>query len=251
MINLSATIITLNEERNLPACLKFLESLVDEVIVVDSGSRDRTVEIAKELGARVYYHNFDNYADQKNWALSKARGRWILAVDADERIPPKLAEEIKQAVNSTEYVGFLIPRRNFILGAEIKHSRWSPDKHVWLWRKGYGEWMGNVHEEVVVNGKTGELKEAKIHYQDKTIAEFINTNDRYSTLQARGMFTQGIKFSFLKMLHEALFEFFVRFVYKKGFLDGWRGLALASMMFFYKISVWWKLFRLETSPKKR
>lgn len=249
MNNLTATVITLNEEHNLPQCLESLKNLAGEVIVVDCGSQDKTVEIAKRFGAKVFHRKFDNFANQKNWAADKATKDWILSVDADEIITKKLADEIKKAIHTDKFLGYLIPRRNFILGAEIKYSRWSPDEHIWLWKKGQGKWLGDVHEEVVVDGKVGRLQEAKIHYQDKTIAEFMATNDRYSSLKAKQMLQQGMKFSIFKMIRDSLFEFSVRFIYKKGFLDGLKGLVLAYLMAVYKLNVWLKLRRLEAEQK--
>lgn len=242
---ISTTIITLNEEENIEKALKNLSGLVSEIIIVDSGSTDKTIGIAKSLGAKVFYRKFDNFANQKNWAVSKAENDWILSLDADEEISNELAAEIKQAIRNNKYNAYLIPRRNFILGKEIKHSRWSPDKHIWLWDKRFGKWIGDVHEEVVVNGKVGSLKNPKLHYSHKTINEFIKSNDHYSTLEARALLRRGVKFNFLKMIWQAKFEFILRFVYKMGFLDGWRGFVLAYLMGIYKLMVWIKLWELD------
>jgi len=244
-MTISAIVITLNEEDKIGSAIKSLKDLADEIIVVDSGSSDKTVETAEKLGARVYFRKFDNFANQKNWAVSKANNDWILSLDADERIPEELAAEIKEAVKNDQYKGYLIPRRNFILGAEIKHSRWSPDIHIWLWRKDYGRWVGDVHEEVVVIGKVGLLKNSKIHNSHQTISSFMKANNLYSTLEAKLLLKNKIKFSLLKMFWEALFEFLVRFLYKKGFLDGSRGFILAYLMSIYKLAVWIKLWELE------
>jgi glycosyltransferase involved in cell wall biosynthesis len=242
---LTATIITFNEQEDLPRCLESLNELAREVIIVDQGSQDKTVEIAKRYGAKVFTREFDNFANQKNYALSKANGKWILSIDADEVIPSELKEEIKKVLANPDYSGYFIPRRNFILGAEIKHSWWSPDKHIWLWRKGQGEWEGEVHEEVIVKGKVGQLENAKLHYQDKTIKSFIAKNNRYSTILSQKMFEQKEMYSLAKMLKAVFFEFTVRFIYKLGFLDGWRGLVLAILMSYYQYQVWTKLRKLD------
>lgn len=249
MIRLSATIITLNEEINLARCLDSLSGLAGEIIVVDSGSKDKTVEIAKKYGAKVFHRDFDNFANQKNWATFKASGEWILSIDADEEISPQLSKEILQAIKSSEYNGFFIPRRNFILGAEIKHSRWSPDTHIWLWKKNVGKWQGDVHEEVVVVGKIGELRAGKIHHQDGTIGGFLVTNRKYARLTAQEILRKRGKFSLINLFWDPIFEFSIRFIYKKGFLDGWRGLVLALAMAFYKIDVWLQVLKLEFEKK--
>lgn len=242
---ISATIITLNEEENIEKAVESVKGLADEIIVVDSGSTDKTIEVAKELGAQVYHRKFDNFANQKNYAVSKARGDWILSVDADEEISADLAKEIKEAVKNNQFVGYLISRRNYILGKEIKHSRWSPDRHIWLWKRDKGRWVGEVHEEIVVLGKVGLLKSSKIHNSHKTVSEFIKANNQYSNLESHEMFRRGVTFSFWKMTKLALSEFFIRFIYKKGFLDGWRGFVLVYLMAIYQLMVWIKLWELE------
>lgn len=242
---ISATLITLNEEDKIEKVLKNLEDLVDEVIVVDSGSSDSTVKLARKHKAKVFYRKFDNFANQKNWAASKAKGKWILSVDADEEIPYQLKTEIRQSIKNTQYHAFFIPRRNFILGGEIKYSRWSPDKHIWLWKKDFGKWIGEVHEEVVVEGHVGELKTAKIHNSHQTVSEFVNSNNFYSTLYAQKLFKKNIKFSLARMFWNAFFEFNIRFLYKFGFMDGWRGFVLAYLISIYQLMVWIKLWELE------
>lgn len=242
---ISATIVTLNEEGKIGKLIKSLDCFVDEVVVIDSGSTDNTVKIAKNLGAKVFFHEFENFANQKNWAVSRTKGDWILSVDADEEIPVNLADEIKEVVKNNNFAGFLIPRRNFILGKEIKYSRWSPDTHIWLWRRDSGKWIGDVHEEVKVSGKIGLLKNSKIHNSHETMSSFLGSNNLYSRLEAESLYKKHIKFSFYQMFMSSLFEFFVRFIYKLGFLDGKEGFVLAYAMSIYKLSVWIKLWELE------
>lgn len=242
---ISVTIITLNEEKNIKAALESVKDLANEIVVVDCGSKDKTVEIAKRFGAKVFSRKFDNFANQKNWATLKTSNEWILSLDADEIISKELAGEIKIAIQDNNYSGYLISRRNFILGAEIKHSRWSPDKHIWLWKKNKGKWVGDVHEEVEVFGKVGLLKGSKIHYSHESVSEFMEANNQYSNLEAQILFKRGTRFSFWNMIKPALFEFFVRFFYKGGFLDGWRGFVLSYLMAIYQLMVWIKLWELE------
>ena len=242
---ISATIITLNEEDRIEKAIHGVLGAADEIIVLDCGSTDKTVEKAKRAGAKIYFRKFDNFSNQKNYAASKTSGDWILSLDADEEIPKQLILEIKNAVKNKIYNGYLIPRRNFILGKEIKYSRWSPDTHIWLWKKNFGKWVGDVHEEVVVEGKVGRLKNAKIHNQKETISEFIKANDFYANLLAESLFKKGKRFSFFKLIRDPIFEFFIRFFYKLGFLDGFRGFILSYLMAIYKISVWIKIYELQ------
>lgn len=242
---ISATIITLNEEENIKTAIKSIKGFVDEIIVVDSGSIDKTVEIAEELGAQVYHRKFDNFANQKNWAMTKATNEWTLSLDADEEISVSLRQEIRQATENKEFAGFIINRRNFILGKEIKHSWWSPDEHIWLWKKELGKWVGEVHEEVKVLGKVGRLKNTKLHFQSKSVSKFLESNEFYSQLLAGSLFKKGIKFSLLHLIWDPIVEFFIRFIYKMGFLDGLRGFILSYLMAIYKVSVWIKIYELQ------
>ena len=242
---ISATIITLNEEKNIKKVLENLKDLADEIIVVDSESADKTVTIAKNLGAKVFTRKFDNFAYQKNYAVSKTTGDWVLSVDADEEISSNLSQEIKFAVKNKEFSGFLIPRRNFILGAEIKHSWWSPDEHVWLFKKNFGRWEGEVHEEVKVLGKIGKLKNAKLHFQENNVSNFLESNEFYSTLLANSLLKKGVRFSIIHLLWDPILEFLIRFIYKLGFLDGIRGFILSYIMAIYKIMVWIKIYELQ------
>ncbi|OGE19723.1 hypothetical protein A3J19_05465 [Candidatus Daviesbacteria bacterium RIFCSPLOWO2_02_FULL_41_8] len=242
---ISAVLITLNEQKNIRKALTSLKGLADEVIIADSGSRDNTLKIAREFNTEIYFRKFDNFANQKNFALSKATNEWVLALDADEEIPSVLAEEIRKAVKNEQYSGYLIPRRNFIFGTEIKYSRWSPDAHIWLWKKNSGKWVGDVHEEVKIAGKVGLLKSSKIHNSHQTLSSFFRANNLYSDLEAQSLYKKNIRFSFLKMFLTPIFEFILRFFYKRGFLDGKIGFALSFAMGIYKLSVWIKLWELE------
>ena len=236
---LSVTIITLNEEKDLPRCLNSLKGVVDEIVVVDSGSSDKTVDIVKKFGSKIFYRKFDNYAAQKNFAAEKAAGDWILSVDADEVIPPELAKEIKSQISQehSSFNSYSIPRKNFILGEYIKHTRWQPelDRHIWLWRKGWGKWVGKVHEEIVAKGQVGRLKYAKVHYQYETINQFMCMINNYSNIDASERVKKGSKFSLLRLFFDPIYNFSVRYFYRAGFLDGWRGFILSYLMAVYHL----------------
>lgn len=241
---LSATIITLNEEKDLPRALESLRDLVDEIILVDSGSTDKTLQIARKYGAKIYKRKFDNYANQKNFAASKASGEWILSLDADEEIPPQLEQEIKRVIRNEKFAAFSMPRKNIILGKFIKHARWQPelDRHVWLWQKGKGRWMGQVHEELEVDGPVGRLKQAKIHHQYETVHEFLDMINRYSEIEAEEKVKKGTRFSLIKLIYQTKYNFLVRFIYRLGFLDGLHGFALSYLMAFYHFTLWVKIW---------
>lgn len=242
-MKLSATIIARDEEKNLPRAIGSLRGLADEVVVVvDTRTQDKTSEVAKALGARTLIRDFDNYANQKNFASQKAGGEWILSLDADEEIPNELTKEIKMAINTGLFDGYLIPRRNFLLGREIKHTRWSPDKHIWLFRKDKGHWVGKIHEEVVVEGAVGKLKAAKIHHSYETVADFLDMVNSYTEFEAQEKVRNGAKFSLTRMFFAAKKSFIGRYFYKLGFLDGWQGFALSYLRAIYRLTTWAKVW---------
>lgn len=248
-LKLSATIITLNEEKDLPRCLESLKGLVDEIILVDSGSTDKTIEIAERFGAKVYHRKFDNYANQKNFALEKATGDWVLSIDGDEEISPELTKEIQSELknNKSLFIAYSIPRKNIIFGKFIKHTRWQPelDRHIWLWKRNVGKWIGDVHEEVAVDGEIGKLMHPKIHHQYKNVSEFMDMMNRYSELEEGESVKSDVKFSYLKLFIEPKYNFLVRYIYRLGFLDGWRGFILSYLMAIYHLELWIKIWERE------
>lgn len=246
MKNISVTIITLNEEKDLPKCLNSVRKFADEIVVVDSRSTDKTVEIAHKYGAKVYTRSFDNFANQKNYAVSKATGDWILSLDADEKITPELAREIKSKTQNPKpkIIAYSIPRKNIIFGKFIKYSRWQPelDRQVWLWRKNKGRWEGLVHESVVVEGEVAMFKNAKVHYQYETIREFMTMMNKYSELDAAKRVKDGQMFSYIRLFIDPIYNFLVRYFYRLGFLDGWRGFILSYLMAIYHFELWVKIW---------
>lgn len=240
----TVTVITLNEEDGLERCLKSVKEIAREIIIVDSGSTDSTTEIARRYGAKVVYRKFDNYANQKNFALQHVQTGWCLSLDGDEALSVELTEEIRSIPEETEFDGFSIPRKNIILGRLIRYTRWQPelDRHVWLWKKDMGEWVGEVHEEVIVHGPVGKLKNAKVHYQYETVGEFSEMMNRYSELEADRRLKRGESFDLKKLITQPPYNFLVRFFYRLGFLDGWRGFCLSYLMAIYHLEIWVKMW---------
>lgn len=246
MAKLTVCIITLNEETDLANCLETIKDIADEIVIVDSGSTDKTVEVAYRFQAKVYSRKFDNYANQKNFASSKASGDWIFFIDADEWIEKELAEDIKTVINNSaiECVAYSMPRKNIILGKFIRFTRWQPelDRHIWLYKKDCGKWQGEVHEEFIPNGDVGKLKHAKWHHQYDTVSEFLSMINRYSELEANQRYERGERFSILEMFWRPKYNFIIRYFYRLGFLDGWRGFVLSFLMGIYHLSVEVKLW---------
>ncbi|MBI3466770.1 MAG: glycosyltransferase family 2 protein [Planctomycetes bacterium] len=182
---LSANLITLDEERNLAPCLQSL-AWVDEMVVVDGGSRDRTVEIARRYTDRVLVHTFDDYASQRNRALDESRGEWVISIDADERVPVELAREIRRMVaDATPHMsGFWVPIRSRIFGRRFRFSGTQGERKMRLFRGDRARWHGPVHETVTLHGPTGQLRHAIEHESTPDLETYFRKLERYSSLEA-------------------------------------------------------------------
>lgn len=228
---LSVIIPTLNEEKDLPACLESLKDLDAEIIVVDSGSADRTVDIAKKSGAKVITHPFTSYSDTRNFGDSAATEDWIFSLEADVTVSPELCTEILEAIKSDKFDAYFLSRVNLIWGAAVLHTDWGPqdDTHIWLYRRGAGVWKSLVHEEYVTRKKVGNLKNFLIHKNYETISEFLEKINKYSDLALRQK-NYFPNWWFLR-------DFFKRYFYKLGFLDGYRGLFLSYLQAVYYLTL--------------
>ncbi len=233
-MKISATIITLNEERNIPRAIESLRCC-DEIIVVDSGSTDRTIEIAEKLGARVWECPWLGYAGQKNFASEKASNDWILSLDADESLSEALEAEIWQIKKSgPKCHAYTMPRLAQYLGRWILHSGWYPDRKVRLFDRRRAKWVGDyVHESVVVDGDVGHLESNLLHFTCESLSEHLRTMDRYTTLAAEQIVDQRTVIAWHRLVFDPLWTFFSTYFLKLGFLDGVEGLCIAYMAAFY------------------
>jgi len=224
---LSAIIITKNEAHNIGACLDTL-AFCDERIVVDCGSEDDTVRIARERGARVEHHAFEGFGAQKNFALSLASAEWVLSVDADERVSPALAAEIQAAIGAAAADGYEMPRLSSFLGRQMRHSGWYPDYVLRLFRRDRARFSNSiVHEHVVCEGTVRRLREPLIHHPIGRIEDALSRMDRYSTAGAEQMVAAGRRVTFASGFLHALWTFLRTYILRAGFLDGREGLLLA------------------------
>src|SRR5215470_7876423 len=191
-MKISAAIITCNEERNIPRVLESLRCC-DEIVVVDSGSSDRTVEIATKLGARVVESPWRGYAGQKNFASESCANDWVLSLDADESLSEALEGEIWQIKkNGPQYDAYTMPRLAQYLGRWIRHSGWYPDRKVRLFNRRKAFWTGEfVHESVHVQGSVGHLESNLLHFTCESLSEHLRTMDRYTTLAAEQLLASG------------------------------------------------------------
>jgi glycosyltransferase involved in cell wall biosynthesis len=233
-MKISATIITYNEERNIPRVIESLRCC-DEIVVVDSGSSDRTTEIAAKLGARVVESNWRGFAGQKNYASENTSHDWILSLDADESLSEALEGEIWQIKkNGPQFDAYTMPRLAQYLGRWILHSGWYPDRKVRLFDRRRAKWVGeHVHESVVVQGRIGHLKSNILHFTCSSLSEHLKTMDRYTTLAAEQLIGEKRKAGWPQLLLDPPWTFFQTYVLKGGFLDGLEGLAIAYMAALY------------------
>jgi glycosyltransferase involved in cell wall biosynthesis len=284
---LSVVIITHNEEANIGRTLASVQPLVadgkGEIIVVDSGSADGTLEIAKSFGAKVFIEEWKGYAAQKNSAIDKAKGDWILSLDADEELGPGLAgevyaamhgrlgvdsiegdsleviekvmaiEEVEERGGTASLVGFWIPRKNFFLGRWIKHGGFWPDPKLRLFRKGAAHFEQRlVHEDAkLIDGASGRLKHALLHHSYPTLADYIDHMNRYSSLGAEMAVAKGRRsFSLFNIVVRPLATFIYNYFFRLGFLDGREGLLLHlyhAVYVSWKYAKAWELARKEGS----
>ena len=240
-MKISATIIASNEERNLPRALETLDC-ADEVVVVDSGSSDRTREIALRYGARIVEHAWPGYAAQKNFAAAQATHDWILSLDADEALSESLSAEImrlKQA--GPRAVGYCMPRRAQYLGRWILHSGWYPDHKLRLYDRRRGRWAGHyIHESVEVEGPVAVLDADLLHYTCDSLSQHLHTVDRYTTLAAQELRAQGRRATAARLFLAPPLTFLRTYVLQQGFRDGYPGLLISAMAAWYVFLKWAK-----------
>ncbi len=233
-MKLTATIITLNEERHIASAIESLRC-ADEILIVDSGSVDRTVELANNLGARVIEANWRGYSAQKNWAAEQASHDWILSLDADEALSEALDAEILNVKKAgPQYDAYTMPRLARYLGRWIYHSGWYPDRKVRLYHRAKASFVGDfVHESVEVRGRIGRLENDILHFTCESLSEHVKTMDRYTTLAAQELAARKVGVPLTKVILDPAWTFLKTYFLQRGFLDGPEGLMIAHMAAFY------------------
>ena len=222
---LSITIITLNEERRIGKCIKSV-SFADEVVVVDSGSQDRTVEIAEQAGARVIQQEWLGYGRQKQFAVEQATNEWVLCLDADEWLSPELSRSIQSVLEHPEFSAYQFPRRNRFMGRWLRHGEGYPDWSLRLFHRDHAHWSEDeVHEKVVPDGETGKVSGDLMHESEETLKQYLAKQDSYTTLQARRLRGEGKESSIIKMVLSPIVRFIKFYLIRRGFLDGAPGLV--------------------------
>lgn len=245
----SVTIITLNEAAHIGAAIDSAR-WADEVIVVDCGSRDDTVAIARAHGARTVERGWPGYVAQKNYAATLARNDWILSLDADERVTPALAAEIRSLLASEPpCAGYRVPRVTFHLGRWIRTTDFYPDLQTRLYDRRRARWQGrHVHESVVVDGATGRLQGELEHYSYRNLDDHLERIQRYSTLAARQMYESGRRAGVLDLLLHPPAAFLRNYILRRGFLDGSVGLTLSLVNAYSVFLKFARLWELQRTP---
>jgi glycosyltransferase involved in cell wall biosynthesis len=251
---LSVAIITYNEEANIRRTLESVK-WADEIVVVDSGSTDRTTSICREYTDKVMHQDWLGFAQQKNAAIGKTSGDWVLSLDADEPVEPALAEEIRTIIASPEARdGYRIPRKTFFLGEQIRHGGWYPDYNLRLFKKGKGTFEErHVHEAIKVRGTLGCTQHAILHYAYPDLSSYMASINKYSSLSVEVMEKKGITGftgSMAAILFHPVYTFVLKYVLRLGFLDGKHGLVLNLFHAYYVFAKYAKAWERKVSRSR-
>lgn len=243
---LSVAIITYNEEENIKDCLESVK-WADEIVVVDSFSTDRTVEICRQYTDKIFQNEWEGFSNQKNYAIRLTANPWVLVIDADERVSEALRKEIKDILaKGNACDGYFVPRKSYFMGRWIRHAGWYPDYSIRLFRKDKGRFEPReVHESLRIDGKTGRLENPLTHYTYRSISEFIDRTNRYSTLAAREMVKEGRRAGIVNILFRPAFTFLRMYILQQGFRDGIYGFLLSVLYSCYTLSKYAKLWEIK------
>ena len=241
---ISVVVLTKDEEKNLSQCLGSVK-WVDEILVIDDNSTDKTLEIAKKFGGKIFTHSLNNdFAAQRNFALRQAQGQWVLFVDADERVSLELANEIKKEIKEKKVDGFYLKRQDFFGGRALKYGETANVRLLRLGRKGKGKFEREVHEVWDIKGNISELKNPLLHFPHQTLSDFIDHVNFHSSLHAEALKKEGVRPSLFRIIFNPLGKFIQNYIFRCGFLDGTSGIIVALMMSFHSFLARAKLYQL-------
>lgn len=256
MAKVSVVINTLNEEKNLARTIGSVKDWADEIVVVDMESEDRTVEVAKKLGARVYSYRKVGYVEPaRNFAVSKIKGDWIFILDADEEPSDGLLKKLKVEVKNPKADYYRIPRKNIIFGKWIKHSHWWPDYNIRFFKKGFVSWNEVIHSVPMTQGTGADLPDkeefALIHHNYSSLEQYLERMNRYTNIQAEELMKNGYVFSWQDLIKKPTGEFLSRFFAGEGYKDGIHGLALAFLQAFSEGVLYLKIWQKQGFKKEK
>jgi glycosyltransferase involved in cell wall biosynthesis len=247
-ISISAVIITYNEERNIERCLNSLQGVVDEIVVVDSFSKDRTEEICKQFNVRFIQNPFDGHIQQKNFAIDQASNEWILSLDADEALTGELQESILQIKKEPQFLGYRMNRLTNYCGHWVKYCGWYPDTKVRLVNRNHARWQGvNPHDRLDMNNgeETGFLKGDLLHYSYYTREDHLKQIEYFGDIAARELFQRGGRSNYFKIVIKVVAQFFKSYFLKLGILDGPTGFTISRLSAYATYRKYVKLLNLQ------
>jgi glycosyltransferase involved in cell wall biosynthesis len=245
---LSAVVLTKNSEGHIADCIASL-TFCDDILVLDDNSADKTVKIAKKMGANVLIRALnDDFAAQRNYALGKVKGDWVLFVDSDEIITKELGDEIVNVISdntSNTLDGYFLKRQDIFLGHKMHYGEFGRTQLLRLARKNTGSWKRSVHEYWDIAGETGKLSNVILHYSHKNLKDFISSVNRWSTLHTQANSLEGKKSNMSKIIFMPVIHFIKNYLFGLGFLDGMPGFVAAVIMSFHSFLSWSKLWMLQ------
>ena len=250
---LSVFVITKDEERNIRECLESVR-WASEIIVVDAGSTDRTMDIARAYTKKVYERPWEGYGEAKNFALLQCAHEWVLWLDADERVSPRLRADIQASLkrNDRTVAAYSMPRMAFFLGKWIKHCGWYPGRVVRMFRPRSGKFTtAKVHEQLLIKGRILDLAGDLYHFTDPDLAHYFAKFNKYTTLAAQESVRQGKKGSLVDMLVRPAWSFVKMYIIKRGFLDGIHGLILCLVSAYYVFVKYAKIWEIHVDPRDK
>lgn len=251
MPSLTVIILTKNEERNMAAVVQNCLQVTDDVLVVDSGSTDKTVELAEANGARVVFRAWDNdFSAQRNFGLEQTKADWVLYLDADERLKPELVAAVKEALAKNEDKCYAIARKSVAFGQEFNYGVLKPDQVGRMFKRNHVKWVNKVHEHPECKDPMVVLKGYAEHYTYVSWEQWLKKFDQYTTIWAENAHEHGKKASVPGAFGHALGGFIHMLIIKGGILDGWMGLALSCNHFFYTLMKYLKLIELNRGTNK-
>ncbi len=245
---ISVVIITKNEEENIGRCIRSVLELSNDIIVIDSGSEDRTVDIAKSMGAKVFIEEWRGFSEQKNRGFELATHEWVLFLDADEEVSPELLRELRDRVGKEPHDCYMVNRQTYYMGKFLKHG-WFPEWRMRVFKKGRGGFITEGHDRGICEGSVGKLKGVLYHYSFKNLQEHILKSLRYARMVAEDMHRKGEKPSVFNLIFNPLWHFLKVFLLKKGFLEGYRGLVISVVGAFYTFLKYSFLFELHLKER--
>lgn len=250
MIKLSAVIITLNEENNIARCIESLKGVADEILVVDSLSKDKTREICESYGVRFVEQKFLGYVEQKNFALKLATFDYVLSLDADEALDESLQKEILKIKNNFSQDGYEFNRLTQYNGFWVRHCGWYPDTKIRLVKKDKAQWVGNnPHDTLVVNGSVSKIPGDLLHYSYDSISAHVLQTNKFSTIEAKSLYDRGKRATIFKIVTRPPFQFFKDYILKKGFLDGHYGFIICFINSLYVLLKYSKMMDMQLNKK--